>query len=205
MSKIVFIFPLPKISLQPGTRKPLNIFEPRYLQMVKDACAKNIPIALAYGLLEGDKAVESSCVSILHEALPHIHKTLCMGVPEVVQECADGSMVIMLPGKIKGKVTKVIDSSAPYIICEYEELLDQNELKPENILLLRRLKTQLEKWVSKTVKLECQKDILNPCLTQPCRIVGLYVELLIESPEIKQEILEMSDINDKIQYLIFNC
>lgn len=205
MRKQVFIFPLPKISLQPGARKPLNIFESRYLKMVKDSVSKQIPIALAYGLCEGESTPEMDCISIPHESLPKVRTVISMGVPEIIQECSDGSMIIMLPGEGRGRLLEVVDSNEPYIICEYEDFCSLNELRAENILLLRRLKTQLEKWVMKKVKLECQKDILNPCITQPCRIVGLYVELMIDSSEVKQEILEMPDINDKIQYIVFNC
>lgn len=205
MSKTVFIFPLPKISLQPGTTKPLNIFEPRYLKMIKDSCSEQVPVALAYGLVESEPLSDVPCVRIDHEALPLVHETICMGIPEIVQECSDGSMVIVLSGMTKGKITGVVESNEPYIICEYEEIYDDNELQAENILLLRRLKTKLEKWVSKKVRLECQKDLLSPCLSQASRVVGLYVELMIECPETKQKILEMSDINTKIQYLIFNC
>ena len=172
--------------------------------MIKDSCTGQVPVALAYGLVESELSEDIRCVEIKHEAMPQIHETICMGVPEIVQECSDGTMVILLTGVTKGRVTRTVDSSEPYIICEYEEVYDDNDLQTENILLLRRLKTKLEKWVSKKVKLECQKDLLNPCLTQPSRIVGLYVELLVECPEIKQKILEMSDINTKIQYLIFN-
>ncbi len=203
MSKKVIIFPLPKISLQPGARKPLNIFEPRYLKMVKDSVSRNIPIALAFGLREDIS--DENCLSIPHESLPSVRRVVCMGVPEIIQECSDGSMIIMLQGEGRGKLTKVEESTEPYIICDYEEFCSSNELRPENILLLRRLKTQLEKWVKQKVKLECQKDILNPCITQPCKIVGLYVELMIDSLDVKQEILEMSDINEKIQYIVFNC
>ncbi|WP_372654075.1 LON peptidase substrate-binding domain-containing protein [Halobacteriovorax sp.] len=205
MLKQVFIFPLPKISLQPGARKPLNVFEPRYLKMVKDAVSRKIPIALAYGIRDSDETVDENYLSISHESLPSVRRVVCMGVPEIIQECNDGSMIIMLQGEGRGRLLQEVESVEPYIICEYEEFCGSNELRDENILLLRRLKTQLEKWVKKKVKLECQKNILNPCITQPCKIIGLYAELMIDSPEVKQEVLEMSDINDKIQYIVFNC
>ncbi|CBW27491.1 putative protease [Halobacteriovorax marinus SJ] len=202
MPNKAYLFPLSKISLQEGTRKPLNIFEPRYLEMVKDSIEKNIPIALAFAHSEDSLASEST--AIVHEHHSYVRKTVCMGVPEIVQECSDGTMVILLTGTLRGTIMEVLDEGTPYLVCEFTPKASVQELKAENILLLRRLKTKLEKWVGKMVKLECQKDHLKPCLTQPERVVGLYIELLVESPETKQLLLEMDDINEKIQYLIFN-
>lgn len=208
MSNKVFIFPLPKLSLQLGTQKPLNIFEPRYLEMIKDSVKHSVPVALAYGLLPSDDIEpgdNEESVAIQHEAFNRVKSTVCMGVPKIIQECKDGTMVIMLPGSKRGKLTKVDKTGLSYLVGEFEELENKNELRAENILLLRRIKTKLEKWVSKMVKLDCQKDLLSPCMSDASRIIGLYVELMIECPETKQHLLEIDDVNDKLQYLIFNC
>ncbi len=39
LPQVVPLFPLPGVLLLPGGRLPLNIFEPRYLAMVRDALA----------------------------------------------------------------------------------------------------------------------------------------------------------------------
>ena len=44
----LLVFPLVNVTLFPKTTKPLNIFEPRYVQMVKDAIKHNKMIAVAH-------------------------------------------------------------------------------------------------------------------------------------------------------------
>lgn len=49
----VFVFPLTGCVFYPNTAKPLNIFEPRYLEMINDSLTTQTPIALAFAD-EGD-------------------------------------------------------------------------------------------------------------------------------------------------------
>ncbi|HRO67146.1 MAG TPA: LON peptidase substrate-binding domain-containing protein, partial [Pseudobdellovibrionaceae bacterium] len=51
----VYLFPLVNVTLFPRTTKPLNIFEPKYLDMVRDAISTKTPIAL--GFIEDPAAI----------------------------------------------------------------------------------------------------------------------------------------------------
>jgi len=79
------IFPLSGALLLPGGRLPLNIFEPRYLSMVRDAMAQ--PHRLI-GMIQSRDESEQ-------EALYHIG---CAGRISSYSETDDGRMVITLSG-----------------------------------------------------------------------------------------------------------
>ena len=44
----VSVFPLTRVTLFPQTTKPLNIFEPRYIEMIEDALKHDRLIALVF-------------------------------------------------------------------------------------------------------------------------------------------------------------
>ena len=200
MKNIVHLFPLTKISLQPCTQRPLNIFEPRYLQMIEDSLKNEIPIALVYGKTD----FEEGDLEIPHEIYSQIKPISGIGLPRMIQTSEDGTMLIMLPGEIKGRITKVLKTDTPYIVAEFEQIKEVQKLECENVLLLRRLATNLKKWVDANVKMPGQKEALFGSYDEPCRIVGLYAEFVVDSPEDKQKVLEIDDVNEKIQFLALN-
>ena len=51
-----FIFPLTNVNLFPRITKPLHIFELRYVQMVKESIAQQIPVAIGF-VSEGTKEI----------------------------------------------------------------------------------------------------------------------------------------------------
>lgn len=200
MSLKTFLFPLPNISLQTGSHKPLNIYEARYLQMVKDSVEQEVPISLAFGKTQ----FEPGDIEIPHEVFHFIKPITGLGHPRMILENSDGSMIIMLPGEYKGRITKVLKTDTPYIVCEYEEIIEKEKLRSENILLLRNLQYELESWVLNSVKIPDQREILRTELSEPVRIVGLYTEFIVQEPSTRQRVLEIDDINEKIHFLSLN-
>jgi Lon protease-like protein len=200
MNNRVHLFPLGQISLQTGIQKPLNIFEPRYLQMIEDSMKADIPVALVYGKTD----LEAGDLEIPHEIYGQIKPIAGLGVPRMIQKSEDGTMVIMLPGEHKGRITKIVKTDTPYIVAEYEMLEEELKLNSENILLLRRLTTKLSKWIDENMRMPGQKEAILGQLNEPCRVVGLYCEFIIDDPCVKQKVLEIDDVNEKIHFLALN-
>lgn len=201
MLKKVFLFPLSKISLQIGVQRPLNIFEPRYVQMLQDSLEMDIPIALCYGLAER----EEGDIEIEHEVFSSVKVVSGAGVPKLIaQEEDSSSFLIMLPGEHKLRIKNILKGAQPYIVAECEEVLEETKLESENVLLLRRLSTQLEKLMNTLPTFSEESDVLNGSMSAPFRIVGMYTELLVTDPDDKQKVLELDDVNDKIQFLAMN-
>jgi Lon protease-like protein len=84
------IFPLPSALLLPGGQLPLNVFEPRYLAMVKHALAT--PTRLIGMVQPHDLAGDATAEE------PPLFETGCAGRVSFFQESDDGRFVIALNG-----------------------------------------------------------------------------------------------------------
>lgn len=84
------IFPLPSALLLPGGQLPLNVFEPRYLAMVKHALAT--PTRLIGMVQPRDLAGDATAEE------PPLFETGCAGRVSFFQESDDGRFVIALNG-----------------------------------------------------------------------------------------------------------
>ena len=82
-----FVFPLPQSNLFPQTTKPLNIFEPKYLKMIRDSIEQQIPIAIGYIPEFGDT-----------------YRTVAgFGYPQIIDERPNQTMLVFIAGQ--GKVS----------------------------------------------------------------------------------------------------
>lgn len=81
------IFPLPGVLLLPRGRLPLNIFEPRYLAMTRDALAGGRLIGMIQPL-----------DPVLREENPPLYRTGCAGRITSFTETEDGRYLITLTG-----------------------------------------------------------------------------------------------------------
>ena len=87
---MVPIFPLPGVPLLPGGRLPLNIFEPRYLAMVRDALAGE----RAIGMIQ-------PCEQATDVGAAKVYETGCLGRITAFSETDDGRYLITLTGLIR--------------------------------------------------------------------------------------------------------
>jgi Lon protease-like protein len=87
------IFPLPGAVVMPGVQLPLNIFEPRYLNMVTDALAEHHLIGM----------IQPTSETALDE-VPEIHRIGCGGRITSYSETADGRIVLVLTGVCRFQV-----------------------------------------------------------------------------------------------------
>ena len=107
LQKKISVFPLSNFIIFPKTTVPLNIFEPRYLDMVNDSMKSNKLI----GMIQ-PKSLENE------ENLPELHNIGCLGKITSFKETEDGRYMIELKGLIRFKVIKEIKSQNIY--REYE-------------------------------------------------------------------------------------
>jgi len=81
------IFPLVGVLLLPGAKLPLNIFEPRYLDMVRDAMTGSRLIGMVQPLDPATTDYE-----------PEVYRTGCLGRITAFQETDDRRFLITLAG-----------------------------------------------------------------------------------------------------------
>ena len=69
LPKIIPVFPLSNFIIFPKTTVPLNIFEPRYVEMIKDSMGSNKLI----GMIQPKKSIK------IEASNPELHETGCLG------------------------------------------------------------------------------------------------------------------------------
>ena len=107
LPKTIPVFPISNFIIFPKTTVPLNIFEPRYIDMVNDSMKSNKFI----GMIQPKKQNE-------YEKTPELHNIGCLGKIVSFRETEDGRYLIELKGIIRFKKIKEIKSSFKY--REYE-------------------------------------------------------------------------------------
>jgi ATP-dependent Lon protease len=192
----VFVFPLGNMVFHPGTSKPLNIFEPRYLQMVKDSLSTSTPIAL--GFVDEPKEGHQFRMG---EKLNFVREVAGIGMPLVIEERDDGTMLIFLQSIGKVRLGKVSAPGAPYIICNAEKLEEAAQIRPENTGLYMTLQKILIQWIHQHIPDENNRQQFLKQVQTPTEVVGTVCGYLIADQDMQQLILEASDINEKIQLL----
>ena len=95
LPRVVPLFPLPGVLLLPGGRLPLNIFEPRYLAMVRDALAGE----RAIGMIQ-------PCEEVDDVGAAKVYETGCLGRITAFSETDDGRYLITLTGLIRFDVLR---------------------------------------------------------------------------------------------------
>ncbi|WII71583.1 LON peptidase substrate-binding domain-containing protein [Bdellovibrio sp. 22V] len=192
----VFLFPLVNVTLFPRTTKPLNIFEPRYLSMIKEAVQTQTPIALGY--IEDPSKVSSVRPG---EKVPFVREIAGYGYAQIIEERVNGTLLIFLQGQGKLRLGKVLDRGTPYIICEGQIIPEKTILEPEFKPELDSLYKILTRWIQTHIPEPAQRDLFMRSLVHPEEIVGSFASYLVRDYDLQQMVLEYDDINDKVHFL----
>ncbi len=132
------VFPLPGAIVMPGTELPLNIFEPRYLNMVSDALSTHRMI----GMIQPDPGSSDT------SALCH---TGCAGRITQYRETNDGRIEMVLSGVCRFDLGEELPTTRGYrlIVPEWSRFSDdytdqEDQLRGEHDRLMRMLKRYFE-------------------------------------------------------------
>ena len=118
--KIIPVFPLSNFIIFPNTTVPLNIFEPRYLDMVNDSMKSNKLIGMIQPKNSKDK-----------NGIPKLHNVGCLGKIMSFRETEDGRYLIELRGKIRFHIINEINSDKKYRSVEVDYKSFSNDLSDE--------------------------------------------------------------------------
>ena len=141
LPKIIPVFPLSNFIIFPDTTVPLNIFEPRYVEMINDSMKKNKLI----GLIQPKNNNINSVVDL--------HETGCLEKITNFRNSSNGTCLIELNGLTRFKITKEIKNNKLYRECEvnFEYYQDDLNLQKDEIkfsdleLIFKDLKSLFEK------------------------------------------------------------
>ena len=140
--KIIPVFPLSNFIIFPNTTVPLNIFEPRYLDMVNDSMKSNKLI----GVIQPKNSKNENDI-------PKLHDVGCLGKITSFRETEDGRYLIELKGKTRFQKVNEVNSDKKYRILEVDYVNFTNDLTDEKAkinfsdldLIFKDLKSLFEK------------------------------------------------------------
>ena len=136
------VFPLSNFIIFPKTSVPLNIFEPRYIDMVNDSMKSDKLI----GMIQPKKLIND-------KNNPELHEVGCVGKITSFRETEDGRFLIELKGITRFNKIKEVKTEKKYRILEVnyknfsQDLIDnKEEIKFSDLeLIFKDLKSLFEK------------------------------------------------------------
>jgi len=204
LPKNIPIFPLSNFIIFPKTTVPLNIFEPRYLDMVNDSMKSNKLI----GMIQPKKSINDM-------TSPVLHNIGCLGKITSFKETEDGRYLIELRGLIRFKVVKEIKTKKKYIEYQVDfesfshDLHDKKEdLKLSDLeLIFQDLKTLFEKRGFIINWKELEKQSLDETINALAMASPFTLEekqVLLEADNLNVRKNKIADILSTYTYDVFN-
>lgn len=181
----VAVFPLPNAVVLPGSYLPLNIFEPRYLNMVQDAMESHRLIGMIQPRDDSSK--------------PELYRVGCAGRITRYHESLDGRLEIVLTGLCRFRVADELSTTRGYRLVrpdwsEFSVDFDDTE-EPGEIDKARfenAFKTYLE-------HIEMQADWSTLEKLSSEELINNMVGVLPLSDADKQMLIEASTMADRWQ------
>jgi Lon protease-like protein len=198
------IFPLSNFIIFPKTTVPLNIFEPRYVDMINDSMKSNKLI----GMIQPKKPSDDLTSPILHNIG-------CLGKITSFKETEDGRYLIELKGLIRFELIKEIVTTTKYREYEvdfkrFDHDLDEKkeELKFSDLeLIFRDLKVLFEKRGFIINWKELEKQSLDETINALAMASPFSLEekqVLLEAENLSKRKKKIAEILSTYTYDVFN-
>jgi len=195
LPKKIPVFPLSNFIIFPKTTVPLNIFEPRYIDMVNDTMKSNKLIGMIQPKTFNNQKI-----------IPKLYEVGCLGKITSFRETEDGRFLIELKGVVRFKSIKEIDTEKKYRILEvdfknyYKDLTDDKEnLKFSDLeLIFKDLKSLFEKrgfiinW----------KALENQSLDETINALAMASPFTLEEKQVLLEAQNLDIRKDKISQIL---
>ena len=207
LPKKISVFPLSNFIIFPNTTVPLNIFEPRYLDLVNDSLKSNKLI----GIIQPKKNKNQ-----INMEKPELHKIGCLGKIVNFKETNDGRYLIDIKGLIRFETLKEIENNKKrYREFEvnfnnfHDDLNDKkNDLKFSDLeLVFKDFKNLFEKkgyiinW--KALEKQSLEETIN-ALSMASPFSLEEKQILLETKEIYLRKIKISEILSTYTYDNFN-
>ena len=188
------VFPLSNFIIFPDTTVPLNIFEPRYLQMIDDSMKTHRMI----GMVQPKKSEP--------QGKPILYEVGCVGKITSFNETDDGRYLIALSGVSRFNLMDEIESEKLYRICRvnYENFKQDLSLEKEDIkfsdleLIFKNLKSLFKKqgyvinW----------KDLEKQSLDQTINTLSMASPFSLEEKQILLETPNLVNRRERLEEIL---
>tara|TARA_B100000524_G_scaffold96454_1_gene45803 strand:- start:143 stop:784 length:642 start_codon:yes stop_codon:yes gene_type:complete len=183
LPNVLPVFPLSNFIIFPRTTVPLNIFEPRYIEMIDNSMKTNRLI----GMIQPKKSGQLK--------KPDLYKIGCAGKITSFNETDDGRYLIILNGICRFKIMDELNNDNLYRECEvkYDDFLKDLNEKSEEIkfsdlnLIFQNLKGLFKKQGYEINWKEIEKQSLD----QTINTLSMASPFSLEE---KQVLLESEDL-----------
>ena len=196
LPKTIPIFPLSNFIMFPGTTVPLNIFEPRYLQMVNDSMKEHRII----GMIQPKKS------GILKK--PDLYEIGCIGKITSFNETEDGRILIILNGVCRFKVSKEIQTNKLYRECNVQYNNFSNDISEKsnevNFSDLNIIMENMKKFFKKQGYIVNLKDLEKKNLSQTLNDLSMASPFSLEEKQILLESLDINVRKEKMEQILNN-
>ena len=188
------VFPLSNFIIFPKTTVPLNIFEPRYIQMIDDAMKGDRIIGIIQPKKSGDLKK------------PNLYDVGCAGKITSFNETEDGRYLIILNGVCRFKIISEEKHDKLYRICkiDFAEYLDDLNKKVEDINFndLKYIFNELKTFFKKQGYLINLEDLKKNNLDQTINALSMASPFSIEEKQILLETKNLKIRKEKLEEIL---
>jgi len=189
LPKTISIFPLSNFIFFPQTTVPLNVFEPRYIQMIDDA-------------MKGDRIIGMVQPKKSNQTIPILYNVGCAGKIISFNETEDGRYLIVLDGISRFKILEELNNDKLYRECKvnFDNFSNDINNQKEEIkfsdleLIFKNLKSLFNKQ-GYTIN---WKELEKQSLDQTINALSMASPFSLEE---KQVLLETINLNERKQKL----
>ena len=194
LPKKIPVFPLSNFIIFPKTTVPLNIFEPRYIQMIDDSMKSNRYIGMIQPKKTGDLKK------------PDLHKIGCVGKITSFNETEDGRYLIVLNGICRYENINEVNSDKLYRECEVNFEKFSNDLieKKEQLKFsdLKQVFNDLKKLFEQQGYQINWKDLEKQSVEQTINTLSMASPFTLEEKQILLETKNLVDRKKKLEEIL---
>jgi len=187
------VFPLSNFIIFPEMTVPLNIFEPRYLQMINDA-------------MKGSKIIGIIQPKKQNQTIPSLYNIGCAGKITNYNETDDGRYLIVLSGISRFKIIQEINTEKLYRECKvnFDDFkIDLNEHKEEiKFSDLELIFKKSKSLFNKQGYIINWKDLELQSLNQTINTISMASPFSLEEKQVLLEALNINDRKKKLEEIL---
>ena len=193
LPKEIPVFPLSNFIFFPKTTVPLNIFEPRYIEMIDDA-------------MKGDRIIGMIQPKNSTKSISVLHNIGCAGKITSFNETEDGRYLIVLTGISRFKIVKELEHQKLYRKYKINfdnfssDLNEKNEeIKFSDLkLIFKNLKSLFAKEGHKVNWKELEKQNLD----QTINTLAMASPFSVEEKQILLETIDLNERKKKLELIL---
>tara|TARA_B100000745_G_scaffold89072_1_gene55925 strand:- start:280 stop:921 length:642 start_codon:yes stop_codon:yes gene_type:complete len=193
LPKVIPVFPLSNFIIFPKTNVPLNIFEPRYIEMIDDAMKEDRII----GMVQPKNFTQS---------IPELYNVGCAGKITSFNETEDGRYLIVLAGISRFKIVEELKIQKLYrkYKVNFDDFSSDLDEKKEEIkfsdlkLIFNNLKSLFVKEGYNINWKELEKQSLN----QTINTLAMASPFSLEEKQILLETVNLNERKKKLELIL---